>query len=210
MRVVIPVKPLSRAKSRMASRFTPEERAQLVLWMLDRVLRSCARAGLSEIYVVGGDERVARCAEPHGAHLVPEMGCGLNETLEHALALVRGEGACLVLAADLPRLTPEDLQELVRPWLQRGAAALAPAHDGGTNALLLPPAAPFSPAFGPQSARAHRTQLRAAGWDVEEIRTPGLMHDVDEPEDLTEAVRSLEGFPLQRFRVPRTSMVEYP
>ncbi len=194
---MIPVKSLETAKSRLAQDLTPKERAELVLWMLDRVLRSCREAGLSETYLVGGEGRVADLGRRYGARLLPELGCTLNETLERTLAFVRGSNACVLLAADLPLLTPEDLMRLIRPWERWGAAALAPSRDGGTNALLLPPACPLTPAFGPGSASRHRMQLVAAGVSVEEVRTLGLMHDVDRPEDLTEAIRSLPDFPLR-------------
>ncbi len=197
MRVLIPVKSLEAAKSRLAQDLTPKERAELVLWMLDRVLRSCSSAGLPETYLVGGEGRVADLGRRYGARLLPELGWTLNQTLTRALALVRGSDACVLLAADLPLLTPADLGDLIRPWQGWGAAVLAPSRDGGTNALLLPPACPFTPAFGPGSALRHRMQLVAAGVPVEEVRTLGLVHDVDQPEDLTEAVRSLPGYPLR-------------
>ncbi len=198
MRVLIPIKPLRIAKTRLARMLTPDERAGLVLWMLDRVLMSCREAGLPEVDLVGGDERIAELGRRYGARVLPELGSGLNQTLGQALATV-GE-ACLVLAADLPLLRPEDLLRLLRPWEERRAAVLAPSRDGGTNALLRPPACPFTPAFGPGSAQRHRMQLVAAGASVEEVQTLGLLHDVDRPEDLTEAVRSLEDFPLTRLR----------
>ncbi|MDR5709487.1 MAG: 2-phospho-L-lactate guanylyltransferase [Armatimonadota bacterium] len=208
MRVLIPAKALRAAKRRLAPCLTPEERAGLSLWMLDRVLCCCREAGLSETYLVGGDERTADLGRRRGARLLPELGFGLNQTLERALAAVRGEEACLVVVADLPLLRPEELVRLIRPWQERRTATLAPSRDGGTNALLLPPACPFTPSFGPGSARRHRAQLVAAGFAVEEVCTPGLLHDVDRPEDLTVEVRSLGGFPIPRLLDVGSAVVE--
>lgn len=204
------MKPLRAAKTRLNPLLTPEERAELSLWMLHRVLRSCREAGLSEVYVVGGDERIAELSRRYGAGLLPELGGDLNQTLGKTLTLVRGAGTCLLVAADLPLLRPEDLLRLIRPWQARGAAALAPSRDGGTNALLLPPRCPFAPAFGPGSAERHRRRLTAAGVVVEEVRTLGLLHDVDRFEDLSEAVRSLPGFPLPGLPACGKAVVESP
>ncbi|MCS7172580.1 MAG: 2-phospho-L-lactate guanylyltransferase [Armatimonadetes bacterium] len=208
MRVLIPIKPLRAAKSRLAPVLPSEERMRLVLWMLERVLRSCREAGISEVFLVGGDPWTTELGRRYGTRFLPELGQNLNQTLERALALVRGEEACLIVAADLPLLRPEELARMVRLGKAWNAAVLAPSRDGGTNALLLPPASAWTPRFGPHSAARHRSQLVAAGAVVREIRTLGLMHDVDRPHDLTEAVRSLPGFPLRESLASSKTVVE--
>mgnify|MGYP000162133295 CR=1 FL=1 len=200
--VLIPVKPLAQAKSRLAGFLEPQERTRLVLWMLERVLRCCLQAGCSAVYVVGGDQAVEGVALNLGAYWLCELGADLNETLACALRYVRQDGrtACLVLAADLPLLDPGDLQALWAASDRTGAAVLAPSRDGeGTNAILIPSGSLFRPAFGPASRWRHRSLLRAEGLVVEEVHRIGLAHDVDRPEDLTHPVMELPGFPIPRL-----------
>jgi 2-phospho-L-lactate guanylyltransferase len=57
-------------------------------------------------------------------------------------------------------------------------------HGAGTNALLLAPPDAIEPSFGPGSfARHHEAALAAAAsWHVAD--PPGLLLDIDTPEDL--------------------------
>ena len=62
-------------------------------------------------------------------------------------------------------------------------------HGTGTNAisLPLPEAEGFSFAFGPDSFARHQAEADRLGLRIEEIRSPGLARDIDEPEDLPDA-----------------------
>ena len=73
--------------------------------------------------------------------------------------------------ADCPLVTPDGLDRLA------GAArpiALAPAQDGGTNAIALCPADVIEPAFGmPHGARVVLERAREAGLRASSWRTSG-------------------------------------
>lgn len=201
--VLVPVKPLDQAKSRLAGFLEPQERVRLVLWMLERVLRCCLGAGSRAVYVVGGGRAAEAVALHLGAQCLPELGLDLNETLARALRSVRqGEWTpCLVLVADLPLLEPGDVGALWEAARRTGGAVLAPSRDGeGTNAILIPGGLSFRPAFGPGSRWRHRALLRAEGVPVEEIHRVGLAYDIDRPEDLTSPITDLPEFPIPRLR----------
>jgi 2-phospho-L-lactate guanylyltransferase len=120
----------------------------------------------------------------------------LNQALAsgRASAMANGADALLVLPADLPLLTSEDLYALTAPILeplalsdpveQTGRVVLAPSHDGGTNALLLHPPDVIPFAFGVRSFDRHYAAAEAAGCAVSIVRTPSLAYDLDLPEDL--------------------------
>ena len=94
----------------------------------------------------------------------------------------------IVLFADLPRLTTNDVQLLAAA--PPGTIAIAPdRHGTGTNALSLPlPAAKgFTFAFGPDSFARHHAEAERLSIALEEIHSPGLARDVDMPEDLPDA-----------------------
>lgn len=83
------------------------------------------------------------------------------------------EGPVAVVNADLPCVTPADVQALLA-----AAPALVAARDGTTNALSLLRASDFRPLFGPGSA------TRFAGLGLQELGLPNLVDDADTVADL--------------------------
>ena len=62
-----------------------------------------------------------------------------------------------------------------------------PSSDGtGTNALVRTPPDCIESRFGPGSFRAHLDQARSKGVPADVLRLPGLMFDIDTPEDVAE------------------------
>ena len=55
---VIPMKPLAKSKTRLARRFTQEQRGDLALGMLHQVLMALRAVPIDIFWVVGGDGRV--------------------------------------------------------------------------------------------------------------------------------------------------------
>ena len=104
---IIPMKPLTEGKSRLAQTLSPEQRANISMGMLRRVLTALKGAFIDPIWVVGGDERVKNLARNQGAIWHEEMGHNLNDTLGKAFeqAFLRGRSA-LYIAGDLPFVKP--------------------------------------------------------------------------------------------------------
>lgn len=188
------VKHIDRAKSRLASVLSTEQRAQLVLAMFtDTVVAATAVPELLSLTVVTPDPLVAARARELGAHVLGEPAAGvdpLNTALAAGAADVRdryGPTHLLALQADLPALRAAELADVltVAPI---GARSVVIDHTGtGTAALLVrDTAVRLSPRFGADSARAHRD----AGAVPLSGHWPGLRCDVDTPEDL-ETVRAL-------------------
>jgi 2-phospho-L-lactate guanylyltransferase len=186
---VVPVKPLTEAKSRLSPVLSQPERAALVLAMLQRTLRVLVRVdALFGVLVVSDDARVrSTAAEVGGVHYLRETGSGglnaaLSQASGHAGAL--GATGLLVVPGDLPRLCPSS----IRSMLDRSAppeVAIAPDRTGeGTNALLVAPPEwiPFS--FGGRSFQAHVAKARARGVEPRIVRDCRLAADLDRPEDL--------------------------
>ncbi|HXE70000.1 MAG TPA: 2-phospho-L-lactate guanylyltransferase [Hyphomicrobiaceae bacterium] len=188
---IIPVKTLERAKQRLAPVLPPPVRRELVVCMLQSVLAAVVAAGgLSRILVVTADPNVALLAEAMAAEVLREDRVrGLNAAVRLGLARAAAAGAAraLVLPADVPLVTPGELNCLLGSGASgTGArASLVPAADGdGTNAMLLVPPTALEPAFGPGSYARHLSQAIARRLDVEVLRLPGLAGDIDRPADL--------------------------
>ena len=113
---VVPINALDQAKSRLSGILTPEERRRLVFWMAGRLLRTIALSGVAErILVVSLDADALDWVAARGATPIHQDGGRLNSGLFQArrAALHVGAEALLVLLADLPLLTPDELRAFV-------------------------------------------------------------------------------------------------
>src|SRR5690348_11880068 len=111
--LVVPVKVLAHAKSRLAALAGPS-RAELALAMAaDTVAAALASPEVARVIVVTDDRRASAELARLGALVtLDEPGQGLNPALRHGAALVSSQwpGAAIgALAADLPALRPGDL-----------------------------------------------------------------------------------------------------
>lgn len=149
--VVVPFRRVS-AKSRLPARV----RARLAGAMLDDVLAVCREVG-----------------EPTLATAPGGVGAAVAEALPGL-----PPGPVLVVNADVPAVTPEDLLVLLAAVPPDGLALVA-ARDGTTNALALSGAGLFRPLYGAGSSYRFRLLARSRVVDV-----PNLVDDVDTLEDL--------------------------
>ena len=173
---------------------TDDEREALALAMLEDVLAACRAVG--DTAVVTSDDGGARLADEHGARVVDDPGKGQGAAV--AAALRDLVGRALVVNADVPCLTPDDLDRLAAATPASGFA-LVPARDGTTNALGLSEPALFAPLYGPGSAERFRLHGERLGVDVVTAEIANLIDDVDSIDDLRRVERRVG---------PRTSSAE--
>jgi 2-phospho-L-lactate guanylyltransferase len=171
--VLVPLKALAAAKSRLAGALAPEERAELMLSLLEHVAGAVREAGVERVTVV--------TAEPlDGYDTWHDRGLAWNDALAAAMDEVVSVPLVAVVSADLPSLRPEEVAELLEVTPPRGIA-IARALDGGTNAVSMRPPGLVRTHFGePGSAAVHA----ALGVDHVVLDVPGLAFDLDTPEDL--------------------------
>jgi 2-phospho-L-lactate guanylyltransferase len=189
--VLIPLKRLDAAKTRLAPALTETERGRLMAGMLARVARAAVGAGAGRVALASSDPSAPELARRLGVACVSDGGLPWNEGLVHARSLLdRPAAAVLYLAGDLPLVDAADVTALVDAGAE-ATAVIGRAHDGGTNALWVCPAGAFMPAFGAAgSASLHAARARGHGLDVLVLDRPGIARDVDTPADLA-AVRRL-------------------
>jgi 2-phospho-L-lactate/phosphoenolpyruvate guanylyltransferase len=185
--VVIPVKASPDSKSRLAGVLGARQRAALVDAMLERVVEAARAArNVDRVCLLGSGRKPL----PGDVALLPDAGGGLNASVAGALAQAadQGAGRVIFIHGDLPLVTAQEIELLAAA--PDGEIAIAPdRHGTGTNAVSLPlPAARgFSFAFGPDSFGLHNAEAARLGLTVEEILSPGLAKDIDEPDDLPDA-----------------------
>src|SRR6266700_4196175 len=159
--VVIPVKLLAQAKSRLADLADADRESVALAMAADTVAAAVACQAV-------GDEVVA-----------DRPNAGLNKALsagaEHAAARWPGRGLA-ALTADLPALSAAELAAALAAASAVTQAFVADAAGSGTTLYTAVPGAEFRPRFGPQSRMRHR-QAGAVELDLAGI--PGLRRDVD-------------------------------
>jgi 2-phospho-L-lactate guanylyltransferase len=198
-RAIVPQKALSHAKSRLTTALGPAARAELALALLRHVCFALRAAPEIEgLAVMTPDPIVSARAAAWGLHAVIDPGPGLNAALERIMQTAGRSRAVLIVAGDLALLRPADVAALLEAATS-GRLVLAPSKEGtGTNAVVVPRGMTFRPAYGGASLAAHRAGARSLGYDVIEVRRPGLAFDVDNEADL----RALDGLRQSRIHVP--------
>lgn len=176
--VIIPVKRLARAKSRLSAALPPSDRADLVVSMA-RSTVSAALDVVTRVVVVTDDPLVREVLS--GVVFVGDPGGGLNAALRHAAALAPPSTGVAALTADVPALRAPELAAALGAARER---SFVPDQPGtGTVLLAAPAGVPLDPRFGAGSAAAHEASgaVRLDGdW-------PTLRRDVDTADDLAAA-----------------------
>ncbi|MHC0433360.1 2-phospho-L-lactate guanylyltransferase [Streptomyces sp. O3] len=189
--LVIPLKPLIRAKSRLADTADDALRPALALaFAQDTVAAAAACAVVRDVVVVTDDARAGDALAALGAGIVrDEPAGGLNAALAHGArsARARRPGAAVAaLNADLPALRPADLRRVLDAAGAFDRAFLPDAAGIGTTLLTAAPGVELRPAFGGASRVRHLVSGAA------ELLTPdvaSVRQDVDTGADLAVARR---------------------
>jgi 2-phospho-L-lactate/phosphoenolpyruvate guanylyltransferase len=188
--VVVPVKRLDRAKTRLSARPAAQRRALALAFAVDTVRAAVGCECVVGVVVVTDDVEVRAAVEELGASWVPdEPDSGLNAALTHGADVVRrrASGAWVaVLAADLPALRSEELARALAAASLVDRGFVADASGTGTTLLTARPGVALDARFGPRSRAAHAATGATA---LEPGPVPGLRRDVDTEVDLWDAGR---------------------
>ncbi|MCX2930444.1 2-phospho-L-lactate guanylyltransferase [Mycobacterium sp. CVI_P3] len=187
--VIIAVKRLAAAKTRLSPVFATGTRERVVLAMLvDTITAARAVSAVGSITVVTPDDTAASAARELGAAVLvdttpPSDPDPLNTAVRLAWTSVAEQTAnTVVLQGDLPALQTDELAEALSQARSHRRSFVADRHGSGTAALFAF-GAPLDPLLGRDSARRHRDS-----GAVELTGTwPGLRCDIDTVEDLQAA-----------------------
>ncbi|WP_151775423.1 2-phospho-L-lactate guanylyltransferase [Streptomyces abyssomicinicus] len=189
--LVIPLKPLARAKSRLSDAASDGLRPGLALaFAQDTVAAVLACPEVRDVAVVTDDALAARELGALGARVVPEAtsGGGLNAALAHGASVARRArpgGAVAALNADLPALRPAELARVLEAAAEFPRAFLPDAAGIGTTLLAASPGRELRPEFGEDSRARHAASgaVELLPADVDSVR-----QDVDTAADLRAAL----------------------
>ena len=186
---ILPVKNLQDAKQRLKGFLAVEQREALARLLYTQTLAAlCQAEGIDRVAVVTSDKEVASHARRSGA-LVFEEKQQVSHSASADAACLRamelGASTVLLVPIDLPTATPADFTQLAAA--ARPGLIVVPSSDGtGTNALVRTPPDCIESRFGPGSFRAHLDQAQSKGVPADVLPLPGLMFDIDTPEDVVE------------------------
>jgi 2-phospho-L-lactate guanylyltransferase len=216
--VLLPVKVLARAKSRLAVLAGPRRRELALALASDTVSAVVACPEVDRVIVITSDHLARRRLAALGAVVVADIAAGsydagldgpgvlsgaelasqdsLNAALRHgaAVAARRWPGTGIAaLTADLPALRPADLGAALRAV----RAATGTGADGAARSAFVPDAAGVGTTlyavvpggdFRPDFGGASRMRHAAGGAIELALDAPGIRQDVDTPADLRAAV----------------------
>jgi 2-phospho-L-lactate guanylyltransferase len=186
--LVIPLKDLARAKSRLAAA-TGGYRSDLALaFAVDTVTAAMGSANVETIVVVTDDPIATSSLAALGAVIVPDgPAAGLNPAIAHGASYARAltpGNAVAALFADLPALRTTELDQTLTAAARHPAAFVADAEGTGTTLYAARRETPFTPRFGPGSRQRHL----ATGATELTLGVPSVRRDVDTITDLRAAL----------------------
>jgi 2-phospho-L-lactate guanylyltransferase len=186
---ILPVKARANAKQRLAAMLTAEQREDLARVMYEDVLdKLTAARTIDRVVVATSDESAAAHARARGVHVFAEPDQhSHSHSADRAATQAKELGAqtVLLLPIDIPLVTTAEIESLAQA-AQSGVIIVPDAEGTGTNALVRTPPDAITSRFGKNSFRAHLDQARAKGIPAKVMRPPGIVFDIDTPEDVAE------------------------
>jgi 2-phospho-L-lactate/phosphoenolpyruvate guanylyltransferase len=199
---ILPVKSPRNAKQRLKDYLAAEEREMLARLLFRQTLAAlCEAQGIDRVVVATSDSEIAGHARDSGVLVFDE-----HEQVSHSVsadaacqrAMELGAKTAMLVPIDVPRVTSADFSRLAAA--ARPGLIVVPSADGtGTNALVRTPPDVIGSRFGPGSFRAHMDQAMAKGVFAEALHLPGLMFDIDTPEDVAELLSGNHDGPVSAF-----------
>ena len=184
--VLIPMKPLAAAKSRLA--LAEDARAALAAAMLGDVIEAALRTpSVVRVVVTSADRAALDHAASIGAVPLRTAEGELNADLRAAITAVAQTsdvGGVAIVVADAACLHPDDLAAVIAA-APADRQAFVRSLDEGTTILLARDSAMLDPHFGPDSADAHGQ----SGADLTACVSRSARVDVDTLAALDTALR---------------------
>lgn len=186
--VIIPIKPLKNAKSRLSPVLLPEQRYELAQAMFRHVLAVTTTVQrVTGVLVISRDTKALAIAREMGAKTLQEGAMSnLNPALLRATMVVKSwrADAVLVLPADLPFINADDINAMIAHTGERSIVIATDRERDGTNALLVRPPGAIEYEYGRGSYTRHLENAERAGLRIQVYESDRMTLDIDVPGDL--------------------------
>lgn len=186
---VLPVKPLTKGKSRLHGCMTADEVCSLNRCLFEETFQKLkGSVEIDRILVVSQDESVLEFTRHSGGvALIENQPSSLNEAVSQALSFIEQHdpGTVLIVPADLPWMSAEDLAALLELRQDGEFMIIVPDHrQRGTNAILLSQPGLLDPQFGRHSFQKHTQQAANKSVSLIIWLNKNIQRDLDTPQDL--------------------------
>jgi 2-phospho-L-lactate/phosphoenolpyruvate guanylyltransferase len=201
--VLIPIKALKNAKSRLAKHINPKQREQLMLLLLKHIIKTVKAVDNDlEIYVVSFDKKVIKTANLLGIKNISEKISGHNRSLTFAAKKINQNKPVLALSVDLPLLTKTDIEQLFLLSKKNDIVLAQSKEKTGTNAVIMktPLLIPYQ--FGENSLIKFISTTKEKSLTVKTYFNDNFAFDVDTIKDLEE-LQKINSKLLQDFKIKR-------
>ncbi|NHC44666.1 2-phospho-L-lactate guanylyltransferase [Motilibacter sp. K478] len=185
--LVVPVKPLDRAKSRLEPPPGADRPGLALAFALDTVQAARRCAAVDRVLVVSPDQRVAEAFAGMDVAVLTAAPDGINPALQagsRSMLEAGHTGPLAALTADLPALLPAELEAALDAAATQPLSFLPDADAVGTTLYCAREPRGFAPAYGARSRAAHlaggAAELVLGGVDT-------VRRDVDTAADLASA-----------------------
>lgn len=197
---VVPVKSFSAAKSRLSTFLGSTQRAQLAQAMAADVITALKDSNAADhLYMLSDSADTRKVAAALGITWLDEASVaglpGLNAGIAGAarLAARGGATALLVIHADMPLLTADDIRHVVATWQSLDGdqrVVMVRSSDGGTNLLLAEQPEAFTYHYGPDSHTRHSRECARRHCTTATVKLTSTALDVDTEDDFYSLVRA--------------------
>lgn len=193
--VVIPVRKLENAKSRLSNVLDEKCRREFSLRMLHDVLDSTFLArNVEKVLVVTPDLKVLEFSKSLGADvLFEEFEKGVNQAVSHAInyCMKFDSPPIFILPSDIPLIQPEDLDRVMKIGEKKPSVVISPSiRFDGTNLLFLnPPNIIKTFHYEQNSFYSHLVECFRLSVKVSVYVSKRVMLDIDCSRDLVEFLR---------------------
>lgn len=185
MRILtVPVKSLSRSKTRLSKVLSPLERGALTLAMLEDVLDATSQMSGWETWVISPDEAVLEIAVHRHVRGITEDRSPLSTAIRQVEreAKAADAQALAILLGDVALITDEALSAALQTI---GPVVVAPDSSGkGTNMLMRRPPRSIQAHFGPDSMARHANAAAERELPLSRVDSPELAFDLDTVADI--------------------------
>jgi 2-phospho-L-lactate guanylyltransferase len=198
--IILPVKPLNQAKTRLAEVLTKQQRQNLAFHLFENTMQILSKISSQlanyHILLISADHSLLQEAHKYNVYTLFDTDFAgendsvrrLNKALHRATQWCTSQfkvASLLVIPSDLPYLQIQDLIQLFE------LAASIPNSEKiiinpdqsqtGTNAIFLQLASltDFKFHFGPDSFKKHQEQALVLGVKMQIMQLPGLSFDLD-------------------------------
>ncbi len=190
--VIIPFKGVMESKSRLVSGISDDMRKRLVIAMLSDVISAVTFSKkVSHLIVITSDKKIENVMPKNATLLLEDKPRGINQAIIEATeySINMNAEATLVIPADLPLITPQDINTIISKGKSKPAVILSPSLTGGTNILYRTPPQIIEPKFGRNSFHAHLNESKKMNIEPKIYSSPRVSLDLDEIEDVKKLVQ---------------------